>query len=820
MSNGPGQGDSAIVTPMEGDVVVPTDRDGFDLGWFNLTCAVGLAGAEGLDVGRMVRRLDAWAGETYGYTEHHIHQFHRDPSRFDGRIGYWRMLALTSALQRRMGMRYNPALIDRDAAWDWRDSSDLMIHGLLGERRTGTCASIPMLITAIGRRMGYPLRLVRTREHLFCRWDEPGGERFNIECHGNGMLSHSDDYYRQWPRVWPAVLHRIEAERGERRVYLRSLTESEEMAECLSQRGHCLSAHGRRDEAIEAYGKAEALVPDDPLYRSYREAAEGYGQARPRWYDPTVGEFIEEDPIGFAGGDPNLYAYVGNHPTGLTDPSGLSAESGTANWGGFASSISSVATSLSQAASPWLGALNAVSFMADPVMDAYAAAKDPAPGWSLYDPNAVPVFDLPQVVQDRYFDAQFGKDYRTPAEKRVDVLLDFRERKDDPDTPYTIFVEHVPTIFYGPDSHHEQVVKLADMIGKTASFRSSESPTAVRVIQDWNVWKTSIGMYDPAISDEEALKTRDQLIYDIYDHTVDNPVGYYILKMSKAELERAKWEGLNAILTTAELGAFAMGAGPISTLARRGATKALGGFARNRMVAGVGGAIAQGAGLGMYGAGIHEARLGAFEGEPFDLDRFVENAGWIMAADLGFQGLAAMMPRSSVMLPEAGVQGNAFASTPRSTFRGVLNREGIAVREGAASAAGKTGNTTALQLAEDFRFPSLEAITTSQPGVARWWNGRYGTPASEPNAYWVSGKQVFPTRRNSGLRGDYLRQEQTLFTIQRLGSDRAFNVSLVYGQAHEAGLATVTGGLADRGAQNAVNRGIDYLKSIGVTIPF
>ncbi len=42
-----------------------------------------------------------------------------------------------------------------------------------------------------------------------------------------------------------------------------------------------------------------------------------------RWYDPTIAKWISEDPIGFAGGDPNLYRYVGNGPLDARDPSGL-----------------------------------------------------------------------------------------------------------------------------------------------------------------------------------------------------------------------------------------------------------------------------------------------------------------------------------------------------------------------------------------------------------------------------------------------------------------------------------------------------------------
>ena len=42
-----------------------------------------------------------------------------------------------------------------------------------------------------------------------------------------------------------------------------------------------------------------------------------------RWYDPGVGRWISEDPIGFAAGDPNLYRYVGNSVADSVDPDGL-----------------------------------------------------------------------------------------------------------------------------------------------------------------------------------------------------------------------------------------------------------------------------------------------------------------------------------------------------------------------------------------------------------------------------------------------------------------------------------------------------------------
>jgi RHS repeat-associated protein len=47
-----------------------------------------------------------------------------------------------------------------------------------------------------------------------------------------------------------------------------------------------------------------------------------------RWYDVSIGGWISKDPIGFGGGDTNLYRYVGNNPTNGSDPSGLQDPSG------------------------------------------------------------------------------------------------------------------------------------------------------------------------------------------------------------------------------------------------------------------------------------------------------------------------------------------------------------------------------------------------------------------------------------------------------------------------------------------------------------
>jgi RHS repeat-associated protein len=49
----------------------------------------------------------------------------------------------------------------------------------------------------------------------------------------------------------------------------------------------------------------------------------GLNYNRARYYNPATGRFISEDPLGFGGGNPNVYAYVGNNPTNYLDPIGL-----------------------------------------------------------------------------------------------------------------------------------------------------------------------------------------------------------------------------------------------------------------------------------------------------------------------------------------------------------------------------------------------------------------------------------------------------------------------------------------------------------------
>ena len=76
--------------------------------------------------------------------------------------------------------------------------------------------------------------------------------------------------------------------------------------------GEKLSSTGSTGNLFTFSGASGVLDLGDGLY-----------QMAHRTYSPSLGRFIQPDPLGFAGGDTNLYRYVDNNPVVGTDPSGL-----------------------------------------------------------------------------------------------------------------------------------------------------------------------------------------------------------------------------------------------------------------------------------------------------------------------------------------------------------------------------------------------------------------------------------------------------------------------------------------------------------------
>jgi RHS repeat-associated protein len=85
-------------------------------------------------------------------------------------------------------------------------------------------------------------------------------------------------------------------------------------------------AWGEAREVIERVSRATGEVVRNRLRFQGQQVDEGVGLAynRNRYYDPQVGRYISQDPIGLHGGT-NLYAYAKN-PISWTDPLGLTCK--------------------------------------------------------------------------------------------------------------------------------------------------------------------------------------------------------------------------------------------------------------------------------------------------------------------------------------------------------------------------------------------------------------------------------------------------------------------------------------------------------------
>ena len=246
--------------------MTPEQLKDVDIAEMNLLCATGLPGAEKLDVAKCMARLDEWAAHIRPETDRHLYRAH-DPqwsAHYKNSENWLRAEMLAQVLNQDCGVHYNMARI-REI--DFRNSKDLLIHGMIDDPNGGTCASMPVLYTAVGRRLGYPLKLVLTKAHIFVRWDD-GKERFNIETTSNGGTdTYPDEHYKEWPEK----ITDAEVKAGR---YLISLSPAEELATFLANRGHCLLDNGHPKEAFDAYAAAHHLAPLDPAYSGWMQQAE------------------------------------------------------------------------------------------------------------------------------------------------------------------------------------------------------------------------------------------------------------------------------------------------------------------------------------------------------------------------------------------------------------------------------------------------------------------------------------------------------------------------------------------------------------------
>ncbi len=254
--------------------MTPGELGQVDIGLVNLRCATGL-GCDSANWRMEVAELDGMARQVRMETERHYRKFQTKPKEFNGSETYFRMLCLVTVLQQDFGVHYSQkharpsdGPIEPNETF-FANARDIFLHGLVAPTRAGSCASLPVLYVAVGRRLGYPLKLVATKNHLFVRWED-SRERLNIEATSQGFTTYDDDYYRRWPFPMSP-----EEERAER--YLVSLTAAEELAVFLSLRTQCLLAAGRLREARECQEHACRFAPNSSNQRRLLDLVKAHG---------------------------------------------------------------------------------------------------------------------------------------------------------------------------------------------------------------------------------------------------------------------------------------------------------------------------------------------------------------------------------------------------------------------------------------------------------------------------------------------------------------------------------------------------------------
>ncbi len=233
----------------------------YDIAYLNLVCAQGLNGSENLDIPSCLAKLGEIADCVRLNTELNLHKFRLAPQDYENSIGQYRILGMVTYAVKGYGVQYNPALIETpdNLSTDdvfFKDSRNVFLNGILQrEPRMGTCSSLPVFWTALGRRLGYPLYMSNTLLHFFTRW-EKDGERFDFEGSQNGCVIDDDEHYRNFPvKVDEAKIQYL--------GLLESFSRKRELMHFLITRGACLHANGRFEESKRAYEFARACYPSN-----------------------------------------------------------------------------------------------------------------------------------------------------------------------------------------------------------------------------------------------------------------------------------------------------------------------------------------------------------------------------------------------------------------------------------------------------------------------------------------------------------------------------------------------------------------------------
>lgn len=255
-------------------LALPVDQlEKVDIARMNLLCAEGLRGSENLDVEDCLRTLAAWTDHVERETKRNFHHFLKQPKTFNNSIPYYQLGMMGTVLAEDLRIQYHPErerqLLEKpinqqtieDENVFFSSSADVFIHGLLTGQHYGTCASMPFLYVAVGRRLGYPVTIAARKYHLYLRYEGGNGEHLNMEATENrGFATPTDEEYRHGN--YPMTQEEIDG-----CGWLRPLSNKEILGICLLNRANCLRSMKNYDAEITTLSDAARYLPDTALMK-------------------------------------------------------------------------------------------------------------------------------------------------------------------------------------------------------------------------------------------------------------------------------------------------------------------------------------------------------------------------------------------------------------------------------------------------------------------------------------------------------------------------------------------------------------------------
>lgn len=270
-----------------------------DIALVNLVCAAGLPGTENLNIPQCLAQIDEWAELVREETIRGFPRYCANPNPNKGSEAVYKLWAVMHTLRYGIGLKHimtarengDPDAQPRRATGgpykSFADADNVFIHGLLSPRRMGSCTSQPVLYAAVGRRLGYPVKLVLTVQHIFNRWVSPE-ESFNMDGCAKFIAGDDYDHYIDWPRKWRP------AERAST-AFLRPATPREELAAFIFTRCGVLSANLEFDEALRMCKIASELSPENPAYTNEIETIKDNRNVRQFRSDVGWPEYLKVD---------------------------------------------------------------------------------------------------------------------------------------------------------------------------------------------------------------------------------------------------------------------------------------------------------------------------------------------------------------------------------------------------------------------------------------------------------------------------------------------------------------------------------------------